>query len=465
MSNDTANGVPPMGAYGNWTYPPLVPQYYNPQWVATSTGPTDNAFNIPTKPGSRFVTKLAPEGVESSDGRILSDNSVWTRTPPLPLMFTKTTSSGHGGAVFVGNIYRVWREGGWIMGEGEFDTSADAVEAERLVTEGKMNRVSIDTAIKYGDFEEKCNEDFTSCQFIINRAELLGATIVPMAAFGDTSITIVEVEEGAPALVASALPAQFNGGDVDGYFSLSEPDTLQPITIEEDGKISGHLAAWKNCHKGFTDECVIAPHSKSDYAQFLIGKMGEHRVGVITMDTVHASENFGQTNAVRHYADTGTVAAYVTIKDGELGPYLTGFVEPDLDESHLRRLQACGISGDWRWDDDAQNMELVAILAVPTPGFSVPRFEEKKDVLVASLFNAGGEECIGCEESKKAADELAAVIEEAPNDVIEEVVEEAEAIEEETVEAEAELVESITNLLEDISAEVEAKTIEELLKV
>lgn len=467
FDSDTS-AVQPLGyAVGDFPISPVIPTY---QWHGTDT------FQVePT--GRAFRVKLAPEGIESSDGRLLQEGSIWTRQPPLPLMFLNKTTGGHQDAVFVGNILRVWRENGWIMGEGVFDTSSDAREAVRLVSEGRMNRVSIDTAINEIDEEAFVNDG----KLIVTRAELMGATIVPFAAFGDT---LIEMSDGGEEDIETApLVASIKVPVPDGAFSIAESDDITPVTITEDGKIYGHLALWGTCHQGISDRCVIAPKSMSQYAHFLIGKMGNTRVGVITMDTVHASQNLDERSAERHYADTGTIAAYVTIIDGKLGPWISGFVEPSLDDAQLRRLQASGISGDWRYDRNTRNLELVAILAVPTPGFSVPRFE-RDDVLVASVVFSDDEECVGCQESKAAREELDETLAEEPveteavepetdhhdddnddDDASEPEVEEVVVLpEDETDEQLAdELGELLDSLISEVAEEIESQELDKLL--
>lgn len=406
--------------YPNSGYPVTYPMIVNPSttgvdWKLTNVGKNADVIPFQAEPtGRAFKARLAPEGIPSSDGRMFAAGAIWTRRPPLPLMFLNRTTNGHNDAVLVGNILRVWREGEWIMASGVFDSTPEAREALRLVQEGRLNRISVDTVITEVDIPEDDELDF-----IATRAELLGATIVPFAAFGDAMIELDADTNEADIEVAPLLASLHTTGDIPpNAFNIAEGDKPIPVTIDPEGRIYGHLALWNTCHQGIKDTCVIAPKSKTNYAHFLIGNMDGRRVGVITLDTVHASPVLDRNATVRHYADTGTIAAYVTITDGKLGPWLNGFVEPSLTEAQLRRFKAVGISGDWRYDASTQNMELVAILAVPTPGFRVPRFEHEGNeiAMVASLgpesFEAV-EDCIGCQESEAAAEDVADTLAEA----------------------------------------------------
>lgn len=459
-------------AVGNIT--PLQWPYPQTPYPTSGFGNSISIFS-PIPEGRAFRVFLAPEGVESSDGRLLAEGSIWTRRPPLPLMFLNKTTGAHQDAVFVGNILKVWRDGNKIMGEGVFDSSVDAREAVRVVSEGRLTRVSIDTAINDYEYTE---DD----KLIVKRGELMGATIVPFSAFGDTYIEMMEGEESdievAPLVASIAKPDNIPTD----AFTVAEPAGVTPITVDDEGRIFGHLALWDTCHVGISDRCVMAPKSATDYAHFLIGKMGGERVGVITMNTVHASENMGRDATVRHYADTGTIAAYVTITDGDYGPWVSGFVEPSLTDKQVRQLQASGISGDWRYDKASRNMELVAILAVPTPGFTVPRYSKEKKVIMASIQFAE-EPCTDCpgaeaaeqakvdvEAARKAAETEEVTLEEVmpeepeidevvivSNNDVEEVVEEVDTI------LESELAEALDSLLEDAARVAEERQLDRLL--
>ena len=263
----------------------------------------------------------------------------------------------------------------------------------------------MDTAVLSYEFVEEDDKVL----FNVKSAELMGATIVPFPAFDDTYIEIIEDE--AYELVASALDSVFEFGD-HGAFKLPEPEVPTPWTVDEDGRVFGHLALWGECHQGIQDTCALAPRSRSGYAHYMIGRIGDQHIGTVTMNTVHPGGGMTRNQVGRHYADTGTVAAYVTVTDGKFGPWVSGVVEPSLSDADIRRLAACGISGDWRGN------ELIGILAVPVPGFTVPRYADP-DALVASAI--GTFECVGCDESKIAAAEVAELLH--PDTEVEEIAE------------------------------------------
>ena len=163
-------------------------------------------------------------------------------------------------------------------------------------------------------------------------------------------------------------------------FETPEPSKPTPMTYEDDGRVYGHAALWGSCHRGFMggafEQCVTAPRSNTDYGQFHLGHIitaeGERvAIGKITVDTDHAPLTSDVTAATRHYDNTGSVAAYVRASNGKRGIWLSGVLKPDLAPEALVALRANPLSGDWRQLNG--NLEMVAALAVPVPGFSIPQ--------------------------------------------------------------------------------------------
>ncbi len=163
-------------------------------------------------------------------------------------------------------------------------------------------------------------------------------------------------------------------------FFRPEPKVATPPTFDEDGSVYGHVAIWGQCHRGFMggafEQCVTPPKSNTDYAQFNLGHIiteeGEKvAIGKITFDTDHAPLTADVVAASRHYDNTGSVGAYVRASNGRLGPWLSGVLKPDLATSALVSLRANPLSGDWRSLNG--NLEMVAALAVPVPGFPIPQ--------------------------------------------------------------------------------------------
>lgn len=161
----------------------------------------------------------------------------------------------------------------------------------------------------------------------------------------------------------------------DKYFSFEEPERPVPLQLDGD-HIYGHLALWDTAHVGHTGQRVVPPKDVDGlYRMFqrkaVITASGARiPVGKITMDTGHAPGNTTPGASVSHYDNTGTLAALVTMKEGKHGPFFTGVALPTLTDDERLKLALAEISGDWR--PIGGQLQLVAALAVNTPGFPVP---------------------------------------------------------------------------------------------
>jgi hypothetical protein len=177
------------------------------------------------------------------------------------------------------------------------------------------------------------------------------------------------------ALVASAATTV---GQVYRAADFEDPKLteLTPIKIEN-GRMFGHLASWKGCHIGFKDRCVTAPRSKTNYAYFHVGEVqtdqGPLAVGKVTLGGGHADTRLGFQAAAEHYDDAGSAVAAVRAGEDRFGIWISG---PAIhgQEDKFSSLPLHPLSGDWR--RVGGSMELVAALAVNTPGFPVPRVHE-----------------------------------------------------------------------------------------
>jgi hypothetical protein len=169
-----------------------------------------------------------------------------------------------------------------------------------------------------------------------------------------------------------------------------------PLTVDDEtGEIFGHIATWGTCHIGVQKQCTPPPKSRSDYAHFNVGAMRAMEgdtvrtvaVGHLTMNTGHADLGDGFTAATRHYDHTGTVAADVAAGEDMHGIWVHGFVRPELSEDQRRALLASAPSGDWRPING--HLEMVAVLAVNTPGYAVPRARVASGAGMTALVAAG----------------------------------------------------------------------------
>lgn len=164
-----------------------------------------------------------------------------------------------------------------------------------------------------------------------------------------------------------------------------------PLTVTADGRVFGHLAAWGVCHAGIANKCVMAPRSVTGYKYFRNGSVltadgSMVKVGRLTVGTGHADPRYGYVPAADHYDNTGTAVAVVASGEDRYGIWVAGATVPDASPEKVAELRRSPLSGDWRRTPEG-NLELVAALAVNTPGFPIVKFGA--DRMVASLVAAG----------------------------------------------------------------------------
>lgn len=360
-------------------------------------------------------------GVEdqlTGDGRIIETDALEWETP-IPLRFVKEDTGGHQGAVVVGRILSISRgDDGKIEAYGDFDHgSDDGREAARLVGAEMLNGVSMDLdsvmievrvdgdVIDRIEAEEEAflqaiqgeegaeperpeREVATDGRVVVAKmgaddevlattgARVRAATMVSVPAFAQAMIRAIDaLPEDAQALVASAAPVE----PPREWFSdpaLSAPTAL---TIDDSGRVYGHLASWDVCHvadPNGSGVCVMAPKSTSGYAYFHTGvvKTSEGPLvptGVLRFDTQHASIRSNADSATAHYDHTGLGGADVHIGEDKHGIWVAGALRPGLNPEQVRTLRASPLSGDWRYVNGS--LELVGALAVNLPGFPIPR--------------------------------------------------------------------------------------------
>lgn len=367
------------------------------------------AHNKVSASGAKFYIPIAiPEGVPSGDSRSFEENSISIRDLPLPLMWQIKTGQGHDGSVVVGRIDSIERiKNGVGNARGVFDTGVFGREAERLVR-GKFLRgvsVDLDNFEASEEADETLDLDSPETQLserkkiknkklLVENARLMGITIVPKPAFQEATIMIeeeptfstdsdFEVPDGVyesmledmdtelATLAASAAPLIPPSSWFDNP-RLNEPT---PLTVDDNGRVFGHIAAWHVDHIGLP-QATRPPRSASKYAYFHTGvvRVDDGRdipVGQLTLAGGHAPLYASASDAVKHYDDTASAVADIHIYEDSYGIVAAGALRPDVTPSQVRALRASAPSGDWR--PISNRLELVAVCQVNVPGFPVAR--------------------------------------------------------------------------------------------
>lgn len=218
--------------------------------------PPDEPLDIVEDPVP-FWGVLAPEDVESGDGRMFGAGSLRSRPLPLPLAYQRVNEPGHDGSVKVANIERTWRKNGMAFGSGHFLTSEDlADEIIAIMAEsGGRSGVSVDADDGAAEMrtrdgrsiEDMMEEmepgdeielDLDELVTVFTTARIAGATLCNIPAFHEAFIALGDVpEEFAPgdgddlaiearadeALSAAARMLAFAPGTQDGPGWLTHP--------------------------------------------------------------------------------------------------------------------------------------------------------------------------------------------------------------------------------------------------
>jgi len=370
-------------------------------------------------PGAKFFIPIViPEDTETGDGRIFKKGAITTRELPLPLLWQIKTDEGHTGSVVVGRIDSMDRvEDGIGNARGVFDSGPYGREVERMVREGFIRGVSADldkfeaSEDDEDDFSDeddlkssskKSKKKIGGDKIVVDKARVMAVTIVPKPAFEQCRIYIEDeglaagafpqedtmnfIPDGvyvesiddldAEALVACGMvassiplvpPAQ--------WFENPKLTKATPLTVDDEGRVYGHIAAWSQDHIGMSYG-TKPPRSRTKYSYFHTGVVRaddgkDYPVGQLTLAGGHASLEASAVDAAKHYDDTGSAVADVHAGEDAYGIWVAGALRPSASPEQIRALRASAPSGDWRPINGS--LELVAVCQVNVPGFPIAR--------------------------------------------------------------------------------------------
>lgn len=346
---------------------------------------------------------VAPIGVPTSDGRMFAaDIELSFRNCPLPLQWCKQSGIGHMDSYTVGVIESIRRDGDLVLASGYMLNSPEGDEACSLLAHGVTNP-SVDLANADWEYTDKDGNvlDWDDLWDLMDeggeyfmtftKAEVIATTLVSTPAFDTRFKLDAERASREPAIVASAAESWRPKVYAPEFFA--DPKLSGPTlpTMGEDGRIYGHLAVFGECHRSIQEDCTLVPRNFTGYRQFLTSPSvrlsnGERQpVGRLTVGTGHADHRLNGAAAAAHYDNTGACFALVNVGEDAHGVWFSGVAAPWATPEQLEEGLSAPLSGDWR--DFGQGLELVAALAVNTPGFNVrarTNDEGKPIALVAS---------------------------------------------------------------------------------
>lgn len=360
------------------------------------------------------IPVVVVEGLQTGDGRLIPEGTlVGHRALPLSLLsLSRTSEGGHLDATVFGRIDHLERvpgpeviniDTGQPFPEGTFVWRSNEAYVDpehpdyRLLYNGALTGLSVDLSETEADFD--FDEDDPDAEPLLRlvTGRIAASTLCTIPAFPGAHFVL---DEGAPApgagvpepspLAAAALLPSIRLEHESGLCAsctappaawFADPGLDEPtaLTVTDDGRVYGHLAAWGTCHTGMPG-CTTAPRSTSGYRYFLTGAVltaeGEQvPVGHLTVGTGHAGLDAAASAAAEHYDHTGTAVADIAVGEDEHGIWCAGAVRPGVTDEQLRVLRASPPSGDWRPIGGA--LELVAALCVNVPGFPVPRVQAR----------------------------------------------------------------------------------------
>jgi hypothetical protein len=224
----------------------------------------------------------------------------------------------------------------------------------------------------------------TNTRLLIRKGRLMGVTLVAKPAYPECVIVLTNGDDGmdgeytqetgegrVAALIASAAPLH---PPADWF---SNPQLAKPthLTVTDEGRVFGHIAAWNVDHIGLPFG-TRAPRSASNYAYFRTGVIhtaegNQVPVGQLTLTGGHAPLRADAQTAVKHYDDTNSAVADLAAGEDQYGIWVAGSLRPNVSAEQVRALRASSPSGDWR--PIRGHLELVAVCQVNVPGFPVAR--------------------------------------------------------------------------------------------
>jgi len=130
-----------------------------------------------------FSGVLMVEGSPTGDGRMFEDGSVTWRDLPLPLRYVRSDVGAHDGAVTVGRINRIERDGEMILGEGELFSGTPEFDEVVMMLANGLGGVSVDIDMASGDMAEDQTTSFS-------RGRISAATLVDIPAFAEAVLVL-----------------------------------------------------------------------------------------------------------------------------------------------------------------------------------------------------------------------------------------------------------------------------------
>ena len=324
------------------------------------------------------------------DGRMIKgDGFKHTRAFPLPFAAQFAMSYGHEGAVPVGRLDKMEKNGSTAHdGWGWFMDSEDGAKAAALMHHKVMRGVSVDlSATKY---EISISKD-GQLQIDFLESSPKGVTQVMGPAFPDAKGVLADLQAaiaGLPEVIE--VPIEFMDLTFDvafrsqttvpvgkaAHFARPTFEQLTPFRVTRDKHAFGHIAAWGECHIGIEGRCITPPRSRSNYSHYAntpipLDNGEEAWVGAAVLGQKHADPSKNWEETLAWYSDACRPWCDLTIGEDSFGIWVTGSVRDEATQAEVTAGCRAGLSGHWKPRNGS--LELLAVLSVNAEGYPIPR--------------------------------------------------------------------------------------------
>jgi len=351
--------------------------------------------NMPmTKPEGMLRQIVFPElalmGVKTGDGRLLEEAGRGTRDLPRTIYGQFINAEGHSQAPVIGRLDEITFEDGVASGRGWLLDDTNGRDAVKYIKTQTLRHNSVDLAEVKARFDYDQESDEVSITF--TDWKIAATTLVGKPAFANAAASLLEddeivaswMDEEGPLVVDLPLvmTMELAGDEIiaDGtpvppwdMFHQPESDKAQKLTVgapTDDGwiPVSGHLALWDSCHDGVIGRCTRVPRPDDDYTSYnkpgVLTDGGIVGTGPIFLNGGHRKAKDG--DYISAYGGVENAWADVRVTAGKLGPWLSGYVRPGIEDQQVLAARASRISGHWK------GSRLKAIVSVNAEGFDVP---------------------------------------------------------------------------------------------
>ncbi len=373
----------------------------------------------------RIITRMCQDGMTlpAPDRREFGTFS----TRPLPFALSSINHARQPDVV--ARIDEVAKDAdGVYWGRGETASTAEGTKAATLIREDMVTTVSVDA----GAFEmvEKFVDPDNGESIVIDDAESWEAidewlnahpdsvyvVAFPTYEIGELSLTTISGwpeariwdadAPDAPAwpegdLQASAAAPRVREFDP-AWFEQQDYAAPTPLTIDRDGRVTGHVCLWDTCHRGFAElgKCITPPREAS-LADFHGGVTpltdgSMLRTGLLTFSDLHtATGQLTREEIMRAVEDTGTQLGPVRAYKDQFGIQVAGGLHDDVTPTEAGRAMAGTPSGDWR-GEALYGIHVVNCGAFPVLDGDLTPDDEYRLVLASALPPALQASACGC---------------------------------------------------------------------